>query len=421
MEISFEEDTSLIPERVDLVVYTPAVPKEHKAFALFGERGTPMMKRAGVLGLISGQFKTIAVAGTHGKTTTSSLITHILHSAKIDHLSFLGGITKNYGTNLVYSKKAIGARQGLAENPADQHFHQPVYCVVEADEYDKSFLQLTPYIAIITSADADHLDIYGNHDDLKKTFAEFTGRIVSQGSLIMKLGTAIEPSRSSFYYEYSYALNQEATFCARNIRLRDELLHFDYVTPTETIPNITLGVPGMFNLENAVAALAVGYLLGVDKTHLIKALRSYQGVQRRFDFQVRKKDFVYIDDYAHHPEELRACISAARELYPDRKLTGIFQPHLFSRTRDLAEEFAESLGMLDELILLDIYPAREKPIKGVTSAMLLDRVKLSEKRVADRSRLVEELQSNRPQVLLTLGAGDIDQLVTPIREAFSEA
>jgi UDP-N-acetylmuramate--alanine ligase len=419
MQISFDEHVAAIPKQVDLVVYTPAVPPDHKAFAHFEKKGIPVIKRAAVLGDLSRQFKTIAVAGTHGKTTTSTMITHILHAAKIDHLSFLGGISKNYGSNLLYTKAAVAPQTTTPGKTPGQSFHQPVYCVVEADEYDRSFLQLDPYIAIITSADADHLDIYGNHEDLKKTFAEFTGKIIRDGSLVMKAGTAVEPVRNNVFYEYSYALNSEATFFARNIRLRDELLHFDYVTPTETISNLTLGVPGMFNLENAVAALAVGYLLGVDKAHLIKALRSYQGVQRRFDFRIRRKDLVYIDDYAHHPEELRACITAARDLYPGKKLTGIFQPHLFSRTRDLADDFAKSLSLLDALILLDIYPAREKPIKGVTSKLLLDKVTLKDKQLLPRDMIAGELLKNKPEVLLTLGAGDIDQLVKPITDTLS--
>lgn len=423
MNIHFEDDVSLIPGKPELVIYTPAVPKEHKEYNHFLSNKTPVMKRAEVLGLISGFYRTIAVAGTHGKTTTSTIITHLLRFAKIDHLAFLGGISKNYGTNFLQSKNATLPAVQLV-NPATgkvppPQFHQPVYCIVEADEYDKSFLQLTPYIAIITSADADHLDIYGNHDDLRRTFAEFTGKIVEQGSLILKSGTKVKPVRRNSYYEYSYSLIGEATFYPKNIRLKDELIHFDFVTPTETIANVTLGVPGMFNLENAVAALAVGYLLGLDKVHLQKALRSYLGVQRRFDFRIRQKNLVYIDDYAHHPEELKACITSARELYPGKKLTGIFQPHLFSRTRDLADDFAKSLDLLDELWLLDIYPAREKPLKGVTSQMLLDRMTIKNKRLIKKAAVVASLLKEVPEVLLTLGAGDIDQLVKPITDALT--
>ena len=422
MRIHFGEDLKIIPEKIDLVVYTPAIPKAHPEFEYFLSKGIPMKKRAEVLGMISAQFKTIAVAGTHGKTTTSTLIAHILKTAKMDPLAFLGGISKNYDTNFLYPK--VHAHFPVFQIPGstlkNQVFHQPVYCVVEADEYDRSFLQLNPYIAIITSADADHMDIYHNHDALKKTFAEFTGNIVDQGSLVIKLGTEIKPVRKQFYYNYSYALNQKATFYAKNIRLKDGLLHFDYITPTETIQNLVMGVPGIFNLENAVAALAVGYLLGIDKSLLSKALRSYQGVQRRFDFRIKRKDMIFIDDYAHHPEELRACISTVKELYPDKKITGIFQPHLFSRTRDLADAFARSLELLDNLILLEIYPAREKPIKGVNSKMLLDLVNLKNKKLLSKDQLLPEITQHVPEVLLTLGAGDIDQLVEPITLAFTK-
>lgn len=427
MHIHFEDDVNLIKGSPDLVIYTPAIPKDHKEYNFFLSRNIPIMKRAELLGLISRHFKTVAVAGTHGKTTTSTIIAHLLRFSKIPHLAFLGGISKNYQTNFLQSKE-IGlpsadvvppSHEGWVIQAGSDRFHQPVYCVVEADEYDKSFLQLTPYIAVITSADADHLEIYGNHDDLKRTFSEFTGKITAQGSLIMKLGTNVKPRYTNPCYEYSYSLSGGATFYPLNIRVKDELIHFDLVTPTETIPNITLGVPGWFNLENAVAALAVGYLLGIDKTHLQKALWSYEGVKRRFDFRVRRKDLVYIDDYAHHPEELKAAITATREIYPGRKITGIFQPHLFSRTRDLADDFATSLDLLDEAWLLDIYPAREKPIKGVTSVMLLDRMKLEKKRLVKKQEIVGLLEKQPPEVLLTLGAGDIDQLVVPITETLS--
>jgi len=420
MNIHFTEDIRQIPKKLDLIVYTPAIPADHQEYLFLLEKKIPMKKRAEVLGMISSGFKTIAVAGTHGKTTTSTMIAHFLRSAKIDHLAFLGGISKNYATNFLFSKGVAISPTPHFNTSLPHHFNRPVYCVVEADEYDKSFLQLTPYVAIITSADADHLDIYESHDELKKTFGEFTARIVDQGSLILKLGTSISPQRINFYYDYSYALNHEATFFAKNIRLKDDLIHFDYVTPTETISNMTMGVPGIFNLENAVAALAVGYLLGIDKGHLAKALKSYQGVQRRFDFRIRKKELVYIDDYAHHPEELKACISAVRELYPDKKVTGIFQPHLFSRTRDLMDDFARSLEMLDELYLLDIYPAREKPIKGINSKVLLEKVNLPTKSLTTKTTILQAVRTHRPEVLLTLGAGDIDQLVQPLTEALNE-
>jgi UDP-N-acetylmuramate--alanine ligase len=414
MNIHFMEDVSLVPRNTDLVIYTPAIPEDHEEFRYFQENAIPMVKRARMLGMISKNHKTIAVAGTHGKTTTSTMIAHMLRTAGVETMAFLGGISKNYGTNFL----AESQRHSAAASQRDKFTGS--FCVVEADEYDKSFLQLSPYIAVITSADADHLDIYGSHDDMKKSFAEFTSKIVSGGSLAMKAGTMITPLNTNGYHVYDYALTSNATFYATNVRIQDELFHFDLVTPTGIIPDLILGVPGKFNLENAIAALAVGHLLGLGEEHLRTSLLTYQGVLRRFEFRIRRNNLVYIDDYAHHPEELRACISAARDLYPLKKITGVFQPHLFSRTRDLADDFARSLELLDELILLDIYPAREKPIAGVTSQMLLDRVNLQHKKLVQKDNLVREIHDRNPEVLLTLGAGDIDRFVEPISEMLSE-
>ncbi len=397
--VHFDDEINRIPKKIDLVVFTPAIPALNKEYRFLAKSGIPMKKRAEILGMIASGYMTIAVAGTHGKTTTSTMIAHFIRSAGADHLAFLGGILKNDDTNF------------LCRLPEQTSASRPVFCIVEADEYDRSFLQLNPDMAIITSADADHLDIYGNHSVLKESFEAFTGKIREKGSLIIKLGTAVRPVRERFYFEYSYALNQEATFFAKNIRLDRELIRFDLVTPTETMEDLVLGIPGMFNRENAVAALAACYLAGISKTNLRKALRSYRGVRRRFDFRIRRKDFVFIDDYAHHPEELKACIGAVREMFPGKKITAIFQPHLFSRTRDFADEFARSLEMADDLILLDIYPAREKPISGVTSGLLLDKIRLEKKSLVKKEKVIALLKSSRPEVLLTLGAGDIDQLV----------
>ncbi|MEI6457284.1 MAG: UDP-N-acetylmuramate--L-alanine ligase [bacterium] len=415
MRIHFEEDVTLIPTTIDLVIYTPAIPVENEEYRYLAGSGIPMKKRAEILGMIASGYKTIAVAGTHGKTTTSTMIAHMLGTAGLEHIAFLGGILKNDDSNFLSSKSALDGSPSMEKG---SHASHPVYCVVEADEYDRSFLQLSPDIAIITSADADHLDIYGNHSALQESFEAFTGKIREKGSLIMKLGLTVKPLRNHFYFEYAYSLNQEATFFAKNIRLEREVIHFDFVTPTEIIENMTLGVPGMFNLENAVAAMAAGYLAGISTTDLARAILSYQGVRRRFDFRIRRKDFVYIDDYAHHPEELRACIGAARELYPGKRITAVFQPHLFSRTRDLADDFARSLEMADDLILLDIYPAREKPIPGITSRFLMDKINLARKSMVKKESIIDELKSRKPEVLLTLGAGDIDQLVAPIENAF---
>ena len=413
MEIHFTEDISLIPSNPDLVIYTPAVPANNQEYLFFKEQDYPMRKRAEVLGMISGAYKTIAIAGTHGKTTTSTLVAHMLHTAGIGQIAFLGGVSKNYGTNFLHeaSRDQAAVKGGSASGIT--------YCVVEADEYDKSFLQLTPYISIITSADADHLDIYGSHDDLRKTFSAFTARMVTGGSLIIKAGVRVTPKRINDYTVYDYSITGGAAFSATDIRLIDGLLHFDFNSPSGTLTDLVLGVPGKFNLENAVSALAVGTLLGIRAEDLRKALLTYEGVQRRFEVRIRRADLVFIDDYAHHPEELKACISAVRDLYPGKRITGIFQPHLFTRTRDLADDFARSLELLDELLLLDIYPARELPIAGINSQFLLDRVNLQHKKLIRKNCILDERAAHKPEILLTLGAGDIDQFAGPITNALS--
>lgn len=407
MHIHFTEDLTQIPQDPGLVVYTPAVPDDHQEFRCFKKLGIRMKKRAEVLGAISGDHKTIAVAGTHGKTTTSTMIAHILRTAGVRSMAFLGGISKNYGTNFLISSKSDDLKGVPGEDTG-------IYCVVEADEYDRSFLHLSPTIAVITSADADHLDIYGDPHAMRDTFAEFTAKIVPGGSLVMKAGTAITPSNTGSYGTYHYSFHSGSEFYIQNACIEDGLFRFDFVCPTGQYKDLILGVPGRFNLENAIAALTVGYFLGIDEKILREALHTYEGVQRRFEFRVRKPGLTYIDDYAHHPEEIKACISAARELFPLKRITGVFQPHLFSRTRDLADEFARSLELLDELILLDIYPAREKPLAGVTSRMLYDRVNLHHKKMMHKNDLMQELRDHIPEVLLTMGAGDIDMLVEPI-------
>ncbi len=430
IKIHFTEDLSLIPVDPDLVIFTPAIPNNHRELLYFREHGIRLKKRAEVLGMISRQFKTIAVAGTHGKTSTSTMIAHILHTAGIKNLAFLGGISKNYGTNFLsdlHDEDFAGLPAPLLTSSPDRPFSMSslsssadTFCVVEADEYDRSFLQLSPFIAVITSADADHLDIYGSHDDLLKTFTEFTAGISAGGSLVLKAGTAVVPALNSYYKVYDYSIRSTASFFARNIRLFNGKLHFDFVSPGGISADLVLGVQGRFNLENAIAALAVGYLLGIDQLFLRQALLSYEGVQRRFDVRVQQPDVVYIDDYAHHPEELKACISAVIELYPGKRITGVFQPHLYSRTRDLADEFARSLELLDELLLLEIYPARELPIEGVTSQILFDLINLPDKRLVQKNNLVAALQKRKPEVLLTLGAGDIDQFVKPITDMLTK-
>jgi len=411
MKIHFHEDPALIPANPDLVIYTPAIPGEHAELMSLKAKGIALKKRAEVLGMISRRFKTIAVAGTHGKTTTSTMIAHILASSGVPSLAFLGGISRNYNTNFLN----INFQPDTGENDSD------IWCVVEADEFDRSFLHLSPQIAVITSVDADHLDIYGDHDDLKRTFSDFTGNIVQNGSLVIKRGLEVNPQNSDTYKISNYSAGHESSYYPIKLRVTDALFHFDLVTPQGIVSDLVLGVPGRFNLENAVAALAVGIQAGISHNDLRKALQSYQGVQRRFEFRIRREDTVYIDDYAHHPEELKACISAVRDLFPGKRITGVFQPHLFSRTRDFADEFAASLDLLDELLLLDIYPARELPIPGVTSQMLLDRMTIPAKKLVEKPELLAQIGKIKPEILITMGAGDIDRFVEPITNLLNQS
>ncbi len=412
MKIHFEENPDEIPDDTELVIYTPAIPSDNKEFTFFLRKKTRMMKRSEALGMISSNYFTIAVAGTHGKTTTSGLIAHILKSAGVPHIAFLGGILKNYGTNFLIETSGS----------------KPAICVVEADEFDRSFLQLRPDIAIITSADPDHLDIYHTQKEMLAAFGEFTGKIRKGGSLILKAGVKIKPLQKSDYNLFSYSLNKtkasDATnskdFMAAGAVIKQGVYHYDFCSANDVWKDLVLGLPGLFNLENAVAATSAVFLLGLSRLKIAKALKSYQGVVRRFDLQIKRRDFVYIDDYAHHPEELKACIEAVRKMYPGRKITGVFQPHLFSRTLDLASEFAASLDLLDEVVLLEIYPAREKPVEGVSSALILEKLKCKNKKIIEKTKLVKYLKGLKPEVLLTLGAGDIDQLVKPVRRAFEK-
>jgi UDP-N-acetylmuramate--alanine ligase len=406
--VHFDENPELIPDHPDLVVYTPALPEDQKEFQFVIEKGFPLKKRSEVLGMITQNVKTIAIAGTHGKTTITTLVAHLLRTAGKNSIAFLGGISKNYNSNLV-----------ISDMSTQQSIGSPAYYIVEADEFDRSFLRLYPYIAVITSADADHLDIYGNIEEVRLSFGEFTSHLQKNGTLILKKGVDIVPERTDNYTIQTYHLEGDADFYPENIRFGNSRFVFDLVTPARTIRNITLGLPGKFNLENAIAAAAVAYTIGITDEDIARALVTFEGVERRFDFQVIRDDFVYIDDYAHHPEELKACIRAVREIYPSKKITGVFQPHLFTRTRDFADAFARSLELLDELILLEIYPARENPIPGIDSAMLLGKVQLLNKKICSKAGLPGELKSGKPEILLTLGAGDIDELVKPIRELFT--
>jgi UDP-N-acetylmuramate--alanine ligase len=400
ISIEYHDETSLLPEAFQadstetLIVYTPAIPSNAALLNYFKDNGFSLKKRSEVLGLISeGQF-CIAVAGTHGKTTTSSMIAHILKATGYDCTAFLGGIATNYNSNFL-----------LGDNDT---------VVVEADEYDRSFLALHPDIAVITSMDADHLDIYGDASQLEDSFKLFAAQLKPEGTLIVKSGLPIATG-------LSYGLNSRAEINGLNVRVEDGFFVFNFVAGEVEIDDIRMLLPGKHNVENAVAAIAVALKLGIDPLAVREALGNFKGVRRRFEYVVKSESHVYIDDYAHHPEELRACFNAVRELYPEKKLTVIFQPHLFSRTRDFADGFAEVLGTADELLLLDIYPARELPIEGVNSQMLIDKIQLENKTLCSKENAVALVQEKNPELLLTVGAGDIDTLILPLKGLFDHA
>lgn len=405
-EIHYEDNIDLIPayckdKAATLVVYTPAVPAENVEVEYFRSKGFEMQKRAQALGLVTQNSKALCCAGTHGKTTTSSMLAHILNMSHLGCNAFLGGILKNYGTNLILSDTSE-------------------FTVVEADEYDRSFHWLHPYMALVTSVDPDHLDIYGTEEEYLKSFEKFTSLIQEGGALVMKHNIKLSPKISSGVKLYTYS-ESKGDFHAQNIRVGDGTIRFDFVTPKETIDNIELGVPVRINIENAIGSMALAWLNGTTANELRRGISTFQGAKRRFDFLLKTDKIVMIDDYAHHPDELAASITSVKELYPDKKVLGVFQPHLYSRTRDFADEFARSLSLLDELILLDIYPAREKPIEGVTSRIIFDKVTCP-KILCRKDELIDILESKKDiiEVLLTIGAGDIDQMLSEIKETLEE-
>lgn len=386
------------PKEKILVVYTPAIPVDSREKNWFLENGFEIKKRSEVLGLITEHSRTIAIAGTHGKTTTSSLTAHLIVHSGLRCNAFLGGITSNYKTNLL-----------LGENRD--------WTVIEADEFDRSFLTLHPELAVITSTDADHLDIYGSASHVVEGFQLFAERVIQNGTVLLKKGVEVQPNALHASVKvYTYSIDQNADFRAINIRIEDGFYIFDLITPEQTFGSIKLGLPGRHNVENAVAAAAMALMSGIEPDTLAAGMASFKGVQRRFETIIRTDKTVYIDDYAHHPTELNAAIKSAKELYPDKKITGIFQPHLFTRTRDFMSGFAESLSLLDEIILLPIYPARELPIEGITSDALLALIPNSNKIILEKDAVLSYLKENPKEVLLTLGAGDIDTLVSPIKQ-----
>jgi UDP-N-acetylmuramate--alanine ligase len=398
--VVFDDSADLIPisfqtpDAGTLIIYTPAVPKNSAIINFFKDKGFELFKRSQVLGIISKGMYTVAVAGTHGKTTTSTMIAHILKDSGRDCSAFLGGISSNYHSNVLYGKNNI--------------------VVVEADEYDRSFLTLHPDVAIITSMDADHLDIYGDHSHLTDSFKLFASQIKPGGLLIHKKGLPLDAG-------FTYTVEAEADASASNIRIENGDFYFDFKNSKTSITNIKMGIAGTHNIENAVAAIEATLLLDISPDAIKNALGSFKGVKRRFEYIVKNDRHIYIDDYAHHPEELKACIRSVKRLYPDKKLTAIFQPHLYTRTRDFADGFAEALDLADELIILDIYPARELPIEGVNATMILNRMKMQNKRLSGKQEAVDIVKNERPALLLTVGAGDIDQLVQPLKQALQNA
>jgi len=397
--IHYDESVDLLADltKTDLIIYTPAIPKQNKELIYFQDNGFRLYKRAEVLGLISSDYFTVAVAGTHGKTTTSSIVAHVLNDCNVDCIAFLGGISLNFNSNLLLNEKAK-------------------VVVLEADEFDRSFLQLSPDIALITSLDADHLDIYGEADEMLKSYQDFVRKIKPGGILITKPEFFDRLKVNDKITYQSYSLSGDANCKAAKVQIKKGSYFVDVVCGAENTQEIELGLPGIHNVENAVGAFAIAKELEVDSQKIKAALASYKGVKRRFEYQIKKEELVYIDDYAHHPTELEFSIQSAKELYPNKKITGIFQPHLYSRTRDFVDEFAESLSLLDELILLDIYPARELPIEGVTSRIVFDKVKDTEKVLLLKGELMEYLKNKNIEVLMTLGAGDIDVFVPQIKE-----
>lgn len=400
--IHYEENTALIPDdfkqpETTLIIYTPAIPANHQELTYFRENGFEIQKRAQVLGMLTRTERGMCVAGTHGKTTTSTMAAHLLHQSHVTCNAFLGGISKNYGTNLLLSDKSD-------------------LVVIEADEFDRSFHWLTPYATVITATDSDHLDIYGTHEAYVESFRKYTSLIRPDGYLIIKKGIDLQPDVQPGVTVYTYS-NDEGDFHAENIRIANGEITFDFISPLGNIADIRLGVPVYVNIENGVAAMALAQIGGATAEEIRTAMATFQGVDRRFDFKIKNDRIVLLSDYAHHPAEIRQSVTSIRTLYPDKKITAIFQPHLYTRTRDFYKEFADSLSLLDEVILLDIYSAREQPIPGITSQLIYDNLRPGiEKCLCKKEDLLDLLKNKHLEVLITLGAGDIDNYIPQISE-----
>ena len=409
INIHYEENVELIPKDVDVVVYTPAIPNDHKELAYYREHNYKVVKRSDVLQWITESSFNICVAGTHGKTTITTMIAHILRDSGYGCNAFLGGISANYGTNFWSSDRAV--------------------CVVEADEYDRSFLKLVPDVAVITAMDPDHLDIYGTPEEVENAFVQFSKRVKKDGCLVSKYGLSrADELNAKHHYTYSF-VDAEADVYASNIKVENGAYKYNVKHKEWVLNDVVLHMGGLHNIENSIAAITVAKYLGIDDDKIKSAIASFKGVKRRFEFILRpvsssfgggQEGAVLIDDYAHHPEELKALITGVRSLFKDEKCTVVFQPHLYTRTRDLADEFAESLDIADEVILLPIYPARELPIDGVTSELILHKMKIDKKKVLTKEEMKEWVKEHQPKLLVMCGAGDIDALVEPVKEILQE-
>ena len=397
MSVHFEDNIDLIPDTFKqpntLVVFTPAVPKNHSELQFFKNHGFEIKKRSEVLGIITKDTYCFAVAGTHGKTTTSSILAHLLKECNVPFTAFLGGVSEDFNSNFVLE----GAE----------------YSVVEADEFDRSFLRLSPNVACITSMDADHLDIYGTKEALQQSFKDFAGKIKPGGKLFVKKGLPLQG--------ITFGIEDGSDYRIEHIEVEQGTYVFDLVTPSEVLKQVRFNKPGRHNLLNGLAAFAMAVQTGSPPHRLAKALESFKGVQRRFSYQIKEKDFVFIDDYAHHPAEIDAVHQAIREMHPGENITVVFQPHLFSRTRDFADDFAKSLSQFDRVILLEIYPAREEPIEGITSAWLLDKIENPKKKLISKSSLIDEVKHCKTGVLVSMGAGDIGMEVPKIKKELAYA
>ncbi len=414
--IHYDDNPDLIPANIDLTIYTPAIPQDNKEFQHLQQSGCPMKKRSQVLGELTRGKKCIAVAGSHGKTTTSAMIAYLLSKSDFGCSAFLGGISKNFDSNLLVNTDSE-------------------YIVVEADEYDRSFLQLHPYFSVITATDPDHLDIYGTHEKLIEAFEQYANQTSPDGALFVKEGLVehhhdheeeeehhchhLHIGEEIKCYTYS-ARSIEPDYYAINVRNYNGNIYFDLRTPGKVLYDLELTASCLYNVENAVAAAAVALSCGLDEYQLRNGLKTFQGIRRRFDVRIKNKDLVYIDDYAHHPKEIAATIESIKYLYPDKRIVGIFQPHLYSRTKDLANDFAEALKPLDEIILMPIYPAREKPIPGVSSGMILRKMETMNKYLCSADQVPDLVEALCPDVVVTMGAGDIDRLVPILEQRLTE-